>query len=259
MDNLILKTQGFTIFNFFISWYGIIISFAMIMGLCVAFFICKKKNYRMDLPIDLALFALPFAIIGARIYYCIFNGVESFSQIFRIWEGGMAIYGGVIGGFLGIVVCCAIKKEDLIKACDLAAPCLILGQAIGRIGCYFAGCCYGIETINPALQFFPMSVEINGVWHLSTFFYESFFDLISFIILLFIALKTSRKGITTSCYLIFYGVIRAVLEQFRDPSESLTLLNTNIRVSQALSILLIILGVVTLALSLIKRADNGKV
>ena len=190
-DFLLLGSQSFSLLGLNISFYGLIMALAMIFGVVCACFLCKIKKYDFSMPIDLALFALPCAIVGARLYYCIFNGVSSFVEIFEVWKGGMAIYGGVIGGFLGILLCCKIKKYSLARACDLAVPCLIIGQAIGRVGCYFAGCCYGVETLNPALQTFPLSVQINGHWHLATFFYESVLNILGFIALTIIFSKTS--------------------------------------------------------------------
>ncbi|MBQ3048132.1 MAG: prolipoprotein diacylglyceryl transferase [Clostridia bacterium] len=250
MNSLLLVSQGFEILGLNISYYGLIMALAMIFGVICAVLICKVKNIDTTMPIDLALFALPCAIVGARIYYCIFNGVSSFLEIFEIWKGGLAIYGGVIGGFLGVLLCCKIKKYSLAKACDLAAPCLILGQAIGRIGCYFAGCCYGVETYNQSLQVFPISILIDGHWHLATFFYEAFLNIIGFAILMIITSKTKKPGITTSWYLIIYGLVRSVLEQFRDPAELLTIANTGLRVSQVLSFILVVVGIVLFVFSL---------
>lgn len=253
MNNLMCVSQTFSFLGFNVSWYGLIIALAMILGVLVAYFMCKKKNINVGMPIDLALFALPCAIVGARLYYCIFNGVSSFWQIFEIWNGGLAIYGGIIGGFLGVLWCCKLKKYSLLQACDLAAPCLILGQAVGRIGCYFGGCCYGVETTNEALQVFPISVQINGVWHLATFFYESFFNLIGFVVLLVLFANTKQNGITTAWYFIIYGLIRAVLEAFRDPKELLTIGSSGIRVSQLLSLILIVVGIVLFVWILLRK------
>lgn len=259
MENFyLLGSQGFNFLGLNVSFYGLIMALAMIVGVVCAYFLCKTKKYELSMPIDLALFALPCAIVGARLYYCIFNGVSSFWEIFEVWKGGMAIYGGVIGGFLGILWCCKVKKYSLAKACDLAVPCLIIGQAIGRVGCYFAGCCYGVETLNPGLQIFPLSVEINGHWHLATFFYESLLNVVGFVILAIIFSKTQKKGITTSWYLIIYGVIRFVLEQFRDPAELLTIGNTGLRVSQVLSFVLIVIGVILYIVSLKQKSGNEK-
>lgn len=242
--SMFLVSQGFSLFGLEIKWYGLIMAFAMVCGLLNAFWICKIKNYNKNMPIDLVIAAIPCALVGARLYYCIFHGVNSFVEIFEVWKGGMAIYGGVIGGFLGICLCCLIKKYPLAQACDVAAPCLILGQCIGRIGCYFAGCCYGIEVVNQAHQWFPFSVQIDGVWHYSTFFFESFFNLIGYIVLMIVMKKTKPYGITTASYLMFYGVVRSILEGFR--GDSLYLFNTGIRVSQALSIVLVAVGLALL-------------
>ncbi len=244
MEKFLLVSKSFSLFGKEISYYGLIISIAMLLGVVVALYIVKRKGYSKDMPINLALYALPCAIVGARVYYCIFHGVSNFWQIFKIWEGGMAIYGGVIGGFLGVLLCSKIHKYSLLQCCDLCAPCLILGQAIGRIGCYFAGCCYGVETTDPMLMFFPISVEINGSWHLATFFYESFIDLLGFVILFVLTHKINKKGVITAGYFIIYGTARAILEAFRDPAECLMV--GGVRVSLALSILLVILGGVML-------------
>lgn len=256
MENLIISSKGFYIFNTFVAWYGVIIAIGMVLGVLMAYLICKKKEYNMNMPVDLALFALPLAIVGARLYYCIFNGVENFIDIFKIWEGGMAIYGGVIGGFIGVLICCKIKKYSLMQACDLAAPCLIFGQAVGRIGCYFAGCCYGVETLNPDLQVFPISVLIGEHWHLATFFYESFLDLVGCAILLIISAKSKVNGNVTAGYFIVYGIVRAVLEQFRDPAEALTIGSTGIRVSQLLSIILIVVGIAIIIFNVVKSKNK---
>ena len=257
MESL-LGSQTISLFGLNISLYGLIISIGMLLGIVVACLICKKKDLDFTMPLDLALFALPCAIVGARLYYCLFNGVDRFVQIFEIWNGGMAIYGGVIGGFLGILLCCKIKKYSLMQACDIAAPCLILGQSIGRIGCYFAGCCYGVETTNPALQVFPLSVLIDGHWHLATFFYESLLDLIGFFILILITLKSKRAGNVTAGYFVTYGLIRVVLEQFRDPSESLMLGATGIKVSQLLSFILVIIGIIIFVINFKLKNKEAK-
>lgn len=257
MENLLNATaRGFILFGREITWYGVIIAVGMIIGVIMAYLICKKKGYNLNMPLDLAIAALPCAIVGARIYYCVFNGVDSFGEIFAIWDGGMAIYGGVIGGFLGVLLCCKIKKYKLLQACDICAPCLLLGQAIGRIGCYYSSCCYGIETTNPDLQFFPISVQIDGVWHLANFFYESFFNLIGVVVLLIITAKTKNNGYVTAGYFIIYGVIRAVLESFRDPAQLLTIGSSSIGVSLVLSLILVAVGFVIIIFNLKNKAKN---
>ncbi len=259
MREMLLSGQTFNIFGLEVPWYGTMIAIGMLAGILCAYYICRKKSIDTNMPINLALYALPCAIVGARIYYCALNGVSSFWQIFEVWNGGLAIYGGVIGGFLGVLLCCKIHKYSLLEACDLCAPCLFLGQAIGRIGCYFAGCCYGIEPSVDYLKVFPVSVQIGGVWHLATFFYESILDLLGVLTLLLLTGKVKEHGVVTSGYFIFYGTIRAILEQYRDPKECLML--GNFRASQLLSVLLVITGCVLLVTILIKshkkEAVNG--
>lgn len=258
MFSFLLESRSFNLFGLTISFYGLMIAIAMILGVSFAFLICRVKKYDNNMPINLALFAIPLAIIGARLYYCAFNGVSSFWQIFKIWEGGMAIYGGIIGGFIGVLLCSKIMHYSLLDCLDLAAPCLIIGQAVGRIGCYFAGCCYGIETDNEALQVFPISVLIGGKWHLATFFYEAVLNLIGFIILMIITKKSDKKGIVVSSYLIIYGFVRALLETIRDPSESLMFFSTGIKVSQGLSVLLFIFGIVMLFVILNRKPKKER-
>ncbi len=258
MSNLLLEVKGFYIFDRFIAWYGILIALGMVFGLTSACVVCKNKGYDKNMPINIALFAIPFAILGARLYYCIFTDTNTFAHFFDIAKGGMAIYGGVIGGFLGLVVCCLINKYSILQACDIAAPSLILGQAIGRIGCYFSGCCYGIETTIESLQVFPIStIQDDGLWHYATFFYESILNLIVYAILMILTYRSNKRGIITSGYLIGYGIIRAFLEQFRDPKESLELIKgSGIKVSQVLSIILIVLGIVILVTTLLNNKRN---
>lgn len=236
----------FSIFNIEVTYYGFLIALGILCGIGVAFLICKIKKYDMNIPINVALFAVPLAIIGARLYYFVLHG-NSFTQFFNFRTGGLAIYGAVIGGFLGVVVSSLIFKYNILKVCDIAAPCLILGQAIGRIGCYFSGCCYGVETTSEFFKNFPFSIEINGTYHLATMLYESLFNFLTFIALMVLTKNTNKIGLVTSGYLISYGTIRGILENFRDPSEALTV-GHSIRASQLLSIILVIIGTILLFL-----------
>ncbi len=235
----------FLFFGLRITYYGFLIAIGMALGVFVA---CKNARLRGLKENDLLLIAcyiLPLSILGARAYYVIFSN-ESFTflEFFQIWNGGMAIYGGVIGGAIGATLYCLIHKKNFLDVADVAVPSLILGQAIGRIGCYFAGCCYGIEVTNKSLQFFPLSTQINGVWHLSTFFYESLWNLIGFILLICLLrkIKFKQRGVIASLYLIVYGVGRAWIEAFRGDS----LYIGAVKVSQLLSFLLIAAGLVLL-------------
>lgn len=236
---------------------------SMLGGILLAFYTCKKKGYSTDIIFDLALAILPLAIVGARLYFCIFYGVDSFGEIFAIWNGGMAIYGGVIGGIIGVFIVSKVKKIPFLDLCDIAAPCLILGQCLGRWGNFVNQEAYGYAT--ESLQFFPFSVFIENCnqavcscggrgWHMATFFYESFWNAIGVVVLLIVLNKIKLRGITTASYFVYYGIGRSIIEGMRTDS----LMFLGLRVSQWLSIALIILGVVMIVLIYLKYKKDPK-
>lgn len=252
--------MGLDLLGVSVSWYGVLIGCAFLVALALAIRLCKFRDLDRELPYDLIWWIFPFSIVGARLYYVIFEGVPFFWDAFRVWDGGMAIYGGIIGGAIGLIICCLIKKVNILKAMDIAAPVLILGQGIGRIGCYMAGCCVGNAIENEALHFFPISYFVNGGWHLATFFYECVLDVIGFFILLYLIKKIKETGFITFAYLLYYGIVRAILETFREVSadNALLIAGTDIKVSQLVSILCIVVGTIGLCYILIKRV-RGKV
>jgi len=238
-----------------VSWYGVLIGCAFLVALAIAIRLCKFRGLDRELPYDLIWWIFPFSIVGARLYYVIFERISFFWDAFKVWDGGMAIYGGIIGGAIGLIICCLIKKVNILKAMDIAAPVLILGQGIGRIGCYMAGCCVGIEVTNEALQFFPISYFIHGEWHLATFFYECILDIAGFFLLLFLIRKIKETGFITFTYLLYYGIVRSILETFREVSadNALIIPGTNIKVSQLVSIICVVVGTIGLCYILIKK------
>lgn len=252
-----LVIDGFSLFGINIKFYGLIIALGMVLAIFVVCKICKYRNLKTDDIIIVALYILPLSIIGARLYYVLFSEHSyTFWEIFKIWEGGMAIYGGVIGGTLGVVLYCLIHKKNFFLVGDVAVIGLILGQAIGRIGCYFSSCCYGIEVTNPGLMWFPLSTQIDNVWHLSTFFYESICDFIIFAVLLYlITKKVKTKGVISSLYLICYGTVRCIIETFRGDSLYLW----GIKVSQLLSGILVLVGIILLIVIYTNKNKKGKV
>ena len=134
-----LVSDGFSILGLNIKFYGLIIALGMLIAIFVVCKICNKRNLKSDDIFVIAIYALPLAIIGARIYFVLFSGNSfTFWEVFEIWKGGMAIYGGVIGGAVGVILYCIIHKKNFLCVADVAVIGLILGQAIGRIGCYFA-------------------------------------------------------------------------------------------------------------------------
>lgn len=243
-------SDSFLFFGLRISYYGIIIAVAMGLGVWLA---CKNARFRNVKTNDLiiaACYVLPLAIIGARIYYFVTNlsMYTSFWQIFEIWKGGLAIYGGVIGGTLGVGLYSLIHKKNFFDIADVVVPSLILGQGIGRIGCYFAGCCYGMVVTDPKFQWFPLSTFLHGEWHLSTFFYESIWDFATFAVLMLLLrkFKIKQRGAISAWYLIIYGVGRAWIEALRGGEGGDSIRIGPVQVSLVLSLILIVAGIVIL-------------
>ena len=230
------------LFGVNISWYGVMFGLGFLVALALSTQLCKERDLSEEHPYSLVWWVFPLSIIGARLYFLIFDGLESFVQIFRIWDGGLAVYGGVIGGFIGLVACCLINKVSIVKSTDIVAPVLSLGQAFGRIGCIFGNCCYGVEVTKKALQWFPVSLKVHDKFYFATNFYEAIFDVILFFILTTVLRKTKIKGIPTFSYLFGYGIVRFVLEFFREPGQ--TLFIGTMPVSQLVSILCVLAGAV---------------
>ncbi len=251
-----MNSIAFTLFGLEVSWYGIMIAIGITCAVILGCFLAKYRGLKKDDIFELLLWVLPPAIIGARLYFLIFNGGPWGWEAFAIWSGGLAVYGSIIGGAIGVLLFCLIRKKNFFDVADVAAPCLVLGQGIGRIGCYFAGCCYGVETTNASLQFFPFSVLIGGQWHLATFFYESFFDLIICLVLVLVLKKVKISGIILGGYMVLYGILRAVLEGLRDSEAALFI--GGLKVSQVLSIIIIIAGVCLIVCKVIIEAKKKK-
>lgn len=227
-----------------IRWYAFFIILGMAAAIGISAYFFKRKGHDPYIVIDFALIIIPLGIVGARLYYVLFQLSEfkSFSDVITIWKGGLAIYGGVIGGILGALIVCKYKKLNFLEILDCIVPGLILAQAIGRWGNFFNQEAYGGLITNPKLQWFPFAVYIDNqaAWYQATFFYESFFNLIGFALLFILAYKYKgkAKGLIFFSYLTFYGIVRVVIEGFR--SDSLYI--GSVRVSQLLSAILIAAG-----------------
>jgi len=222
------------------------------------------------LVIDLLTIALPMAIIGARVYYVAFEWESyagDFLSMIAIWKGGLAIFGGVIGAVIGAIIFCKWRKVKLGDVLDIGAAPLILGQAIGRWGNFVNQEAFGAAVTDVSKQWVPLSVYIDKVhsvfnpdtatweictqpWHQATFFYESMWNLLVFVILMLLRKKTKSRGSVFALYLVLYGAGRAVIEGMR--TDSLWLIPGVVRVSQALSIALVILGAAYLIFRRIK-------
>lgn len=240
-----------------ISWYGVLFGLGFLVALSLAGQNCKLRDIDSEFPYTLIWFVFPCSIIGARLYYLAFHGgIESFAQIVRVWEGGLAIYGGVIGGLLGLIACCLIKRISILSSTDVCAPLVSLGQGFGRIGCIFGQCCYGVEVTNSALQWFPIAVEVHGNYYYATNFYESILNFALFFGLTILLRKVKIKGLTTCGYLVGYGIIRFVLETFR--AEEQTLFVGGYPVSKLVSIVCMVVGIAGICTLLVVNNRKNK-
>lgn len=231
-------------------WYGIILAFAMLAGL----YLCMKqaKHYGLteDNIMDMVLWAVPCCIIGARFYYVLFyldlyrntDGSLDWGAMFRIWDGGLAIYGAVIAGVLVALAYTKRHKLPFFAMGDVAVMGLLLGQIIGRWANFINREAFGGETTLPWRMKLWVSQYTSIEVH-PTFFYESFWNLIGLLLILFIVSKGRRfDGENTWFYFLWYGLGRSWIEGLR--TDSLYLFNWTIggqpiRVSQALSLVMV--------------------
>lgn len=252
----ILMKNGFKVFGYEIRFYGIIIACAMLIAVFICRWLCKHRGMNPDEVYLLALFIIPLSILGARAYYCIFSeNSYTFKTFWHIRQGGLAIYGGIIGGILGVLLYALIRKKFrvIVVLFDIIVPALLFAQAMGRWGNYFNQEAYGSLITNEKWQWFPFGVYIEdlGEWHLATFFYESMWNLIGSLLLLLIFFKSKLNGTTTACYLIFYGSGRYLIEGLR--ADSLYFWNSTIRVSQVVSLVLVGIGLIVLVYNFIRK------
>lgn len=261
---MLLFNKSFEIFGLTINYYGLISALGYLVGVIVSCFYAKKRGFKADDIITLACFVIPLAIIGARIYYVLFSLDEftNFWDVFKIWEGGLGFYGGLIGGALGVVLYCLIFKKNFLKLADVVVAGLILGQGIGRWGNFVNQEAFGYYIDNANMQWFPFGVYIEHChqsgctcpgygWHLATFFYEFMNNLIIFIVLSLLLFKVKFKndGMVASCYLIMYGFCRFIVEGLRMDSLYLGLF----RISQLLSIVFILCGIAYIVFCVVKN------
>lgn len=235
--------DGFFLFGRKIYFYGIISALSYLLGVVITAKNAKKRRFKPENIITLACYVIPLCVIGARIYYVLFSldNYHNFWDVFKIWEGGLAFYGGLIGGAVGVTLYCLIHKKKFLALCDIIAPALIISQALGRWGNFFNQEAFGYAVTDPKWQFFPFAVFIDGDgWHLATFFYESMWNLLSFVVLQLVLWKATFKenGIIAAGYFVLYGCGRMWIEGLRTDS----LYWGSIRVSQALSIIFVVFG-----------------
>ncbi len=233
-----------------IYYYAVIICLGFILAWLYINHKEKKAGLKTEPILDMVIYALPVSIICARAYYVLFS-LESYkdnwTDIFKIWNGGIAIYGGIMGAMATIIIYCRIKKLSALHYLDLAAMGLMIGQSVGRWGNFVNGEAHG-SLCSPD-YLLGMCINGEGPFH-PTFLYESLLNLTGFIILHFLCKKLRFDGLPLSFYLIWYGLVRFFVEGLR--TDSLYFFGTGIRTSQALSLILLVTGIVLLT-AVIKR------
>lgn len=227
---------AFSVFGFEIRWYGLLIAIAVLIGTLLATKEAKRKGIKEEAFLDLLIFAVPVAIIFARLYYVIFTWdyySQNPGQILNIRGGGLAIHGVIIGGILVALIFSKIRKINFWSIADAAAPSLILGQAIGRWGNFANSEAHGGPTD------LPWGIIIDGVKVHPTFLYESIWNLLVFGFLLWYRRKfANREGEMFLLYIILYSLARLFIEGLRTDS----LMFGQIRVAQLISLIAIVIG-----------------
>lgn len=232
---------AFEIFGIGIAWYALIIVFAMILGVGIVMKIGKKLGYKEDDLYDLINIVIPSAVVGARVYYVIFEWhyySQDWTKIFDFRGGGLAIHGGIIGGVVAGYFVCRHKKLNFGELADIIAMPLILGQAIGRWGNFANGEAHGGPTD------LPWGIMVDGVKVHPTFLYESIWNVLVFVFLVATFKKRRFYGEHFTKYLILYSIGRFYIEGLRTDS----LMFMGMRVAQLLSAGLILGGIIFIVL-----------
>ena len=247
---------AFSILKFDITWYSICILVGVLLASIIFAIECKKYEINMDFVVNLIFWTVIFGIIGARTYYVIFNlsyYKDNVIEIFQIWKGGLAIHGAIITGLLFIIFYTKKYKIRTLKVTDMTVVGLIIAQAIGRWGNFFNQEAHGPETTIEALESLKIipnyvidGMNIAGKYYQPTFYYESLWCLLGFIVLLCVRkfYEYLKVGQLTGLYLIWYGIGRFFIESLRTDS----LMLENLKVAQIVSVLMIVVGLILILL-----------
>ena len=260
IENFTVNPVAFTIPLFGgleVRWYGMIITLGIILAFSYCAYRAKQEGIVFDHLLDIAIFTIIFGVLGARIYYVLtsLDKYDSFWEVFAIWEGGLAIYGGIIAGAITIWLVCRFKKIKTIKMLDATAPAVMIGQILGRWGNFFNGEAYGTELFeeNP-LYFILMglipNIESNTKMHYfhPTFLYESLWNLIGFILIHCLYKKKRFDGQIVLMYITWYGFGRMFIEGLRTDSLYVGVF----RISQVIGFLCFAIGLLLLILNFVK-------
>jgi phosphatidylglycerol---prolipoprotein diacylglyceryl transferase len=244
IDRVVLEIGPFTVY-----WYGIIIITGLLLGWLLATRESQKLGLQREIFADLLIWAIPISIISARIYYVLFKW-DYYSKnpegIFAIWEGGIAIHGALIGGVITTILFAKKRRISFWKLADIAAPSIILGQAIGRWGNFMNQEAHGTEVTRTFLEnlnlpkFIINQMYIEGSYYHPTFLYESLWNFTGLAILVLFRKLQPKRGEIFFIYVIWYSIGRFFVEAFRTDSLMLT---ESLRIAQVISLFLIAISV----------------
>ena len=242
---------GFSVGPLTVNFYGAIIALGLILAVVYAWKRSHQFGIKADDITDAVLYVVPFAVLCARAYYCVFQW-ETFADdpisVLYIWQGGLAIYGGVLGAVVGVAVYCYFKKIKLPALLDLVALGFLIGQCLGRWGNFFNREAYGAETdffLRMVLLLTPDRNYTNTMhYYHPTFLYESLWNLLGFLILHFFSKRRQYDGQVALGYVVWYGLGRAWIEGLRTDS----LYWGSLRVSQILAVVSCVAGAVVLSI-----------
>jgi phosphatidylglycerol:prolipoprotein diacylglycerol transferase len=255
-----LNPVVFSIGSISVRWYGLIITIGIILAFSYCVFRAKQEKISFEDLIDIAIFTIIFAVLGARAYYVITSwndyNYDSFYDVIAIWEGGLAIYGAIIAGAITIICVCKYKKINYKKMLDVAAPAVMIGQILGRWGNFFNGEAYGGVVPENSIWYFirmgiyPNNIEgVRGMAYVHpTFLYESVWNLIGFIIINSLYKKKKFDGQILLMYITWYGFGRMLIEGLRTDSLYVGVF----RISQVVGFLCFVIGAILLVINLIK-------
>ena len=224
-----------------IYWYALIILTGFILGFLFIFRDCEKRGVKRENVWDIALYTLFFGIIGARVYYVLFSLSEfrTVWDVFKIWNGGLAIYGGIIAGVITAFIYCKANKLPILNTFDVCVPALFIGQSAGRFGNFVNAEVYGGITA------LPWGMEINGYGPVHPLFlYESLWNITGLVILLLVRNKKTSDGQIFCFYVFWYSFGRLFLEGMRDTTYILYLIPDVLGISQAVALAAMIFAMV---------------
>lgn len=252
-----MQPTAFTLGNFTVHWYGVLVAMGFLAGLWTAGRRARIGGVNPEVVMDLGPWLIVGAVIGARTLYVIMFwkqqfANEPFADVFKVWQGGLVYYGGLIGSCLACIMYAWVKKAQLWTLADIMAPSIALGQFFGRIGCLMNGCCYGRQTDAACAITFPAGHETHPVGspalHVHpTQIYEAGLTLILYLGLAWLFRKKHFRGQVFGLYLVGYGILRAIVELFRgDYPPNQLLLNGWITPAHVVSGFVLAVGLILL-------------